>query len=67
MMKTDRLYNFIAFDDKLPVFADEGLLKISDIKGSTITSFKLNAKQGQRVWDIRNIEIRCIFLHIKSR
>ena len=47
---------WVAFDYKLPVFATEAVLRITDVTGKTITNFSLNAKQGQQVWDIRNIE-----------
>ncbi|RLD69768.1 MAG: hypothetical protein DRI87_09225 [Bacteroidetes bacterium] len=47
---------WVAFNYKLPVFATEAVLRITDVSGKTITTFTLNSKQGQQVWDIRNIE-----------
>ncbi len=45
-----------AFDYKL--FSDEsvGLITVSDINGKEITRFNISGKQGQEVWDTRNVK-----------
>lgn len=47
---------WVAFDYKLPKYASDAVLEITDLSGKAITAFKLNSKQGQYVWDIRDIE-----------
>ena len=47
---------WVAFDYKLPVYAGEAILQVSDIKGNWIVSFTLTSKQGQQVWDVRDIQ-----------
>lgn len=46
----------MAFDYELPQYTSEAVLQITDLSGKAITAFKLNDKQGQYVWDIRDIE-----------
>jgi len=48
--------NWVAFDYKLPIYANEAKLQVTNMKGNPITHFTLNSKQGQQVWDIRDIE-----------
>ena len=45
-----------AFDYMLPPYASEAVLQITDLSGKAIIAFKLNSKQGQYVWDIRDVE-----------
>lgn len=47
---------WVAFDYKLPIYAGEAVLQISDIKSNIVTAFILTDKYGQQVWDIRDIE-----------
>jgi hypothetical protein len=47
---------WVAFDYKLPTYAGEAVLQVSDMKGNLVTAFTLTAKQGQQVWDIRDIQ-----------
>jgi hypothetical protein len=46
----------VAFDYKLPTYAGEAVLQVSDMKGNLVTAFTLTAKQGQQVWDVRDIQ-----------
>ena len=48
--------SWVAFDYKLPVYASEAVLQVTDMKGNMVTAFTLTTKQGQQVWDIRSIK-----------
>ncbi|RLD50672.1 MAG: hypothetical protein DRJ05_19350 [Bacteroidetes bacterium] len=47
---------WVAFDYELPVYATGALLQVSGMNGKAIVSFRLSGKQGQKVWDIRDVE-----------
>jgi hypothetical protein len=47
---------WVAFDYKLPPYAGEAILQVLDIKGNCVTTFTLTSKQGQQVWDVRDIQ-----------
>jgi hypothetical protein len=47
---------WVAFNYRLPVYASEAVLQVTDMKGNTVTAFTLTSKQGQQVWDIRDVE-----------
>ncbi len=48
--------SWVAFDYKLPSYAGDAILEITDIKGSIISTFSLTNKCEQQVWDIRGID-----------
>jgi len=47
---------WVAFNFALPVHVNEAVLQITDVHGRSITSFVLTTKQGQQVWDIRDMK-----------
>jgi len=47
---------WVSFNFKLPVHVNEAVLQITDVHGKSITSFVITAKQGQQVWDIRDMK-----------
>jgi len=47
---------WVAFDYKIPDYAGESILQISDMKGNWVMKFTLTSKQGQQVWDVRDIQ-----------
>jgi hypothetical protein len=47
---------WVAFNFTLPVHVNEAVLQITDVHGKSITSFVINTKQGQQVWDIRDVK-----------
>lgn len=47
---------WVAFDFTLPVHANEAVLQISDAHGRSITAFVIKVKQGQQLWDIRDVK-----------
>jgi hypothetical protein len=47
---------WVAFNFTLPVHVNEAVLQITDVHGKSITSFVINTKQGQQVWDIRDLK-----------
>jgi hypothetical protein len=47
---------WVAFDYKLPHYAGEAILQVLDMKGNWVTTFTLTSKQGQKVWDVRDIQ-----------
>ena len=47
---------WVTFDYELPVYISEAVLQVTDMKGNMIIAFTLTTKEGQQVWDIRNIE-----------
>jgi len=53
---------WVAFNYKLPAYADKANLIITDISGKEIAVLTVNTKQGQKVWDIRKIE-RGVYLY----
>ena len=48
--------SWVAFDYTLPVHANEAVLQISDVHGRSIIAFVITAKQGQQLWDIRDVK-----------
>lgn len=57
---------WVGFEYKLPVYAGEAILQVTDVKGNLITVFTLTNKQGQQVWDIRNIETGVYLYTLKA-
>jgi serine protease AprX len=55
-----------AFEYKLPAQAQEALLQITDTQGKNVTSFALKAKQGQQLWDIRDVKKGTYFYILKA-
>jgi hypothetical protein len=47
---------WVAFNFTLPVHVNEAVLQITDVHGRSITSFVITTKQGQQVWDIRDVK-----------
>ncbi|MCD4695460.1 MAG: T9SS type A sorting domain-containing protein [Bacteroidales bacterium] len=47
---------WVAFDYTLPVYANDAVLQVTDMKGKSVTQFILNSKQGQQLWDVRDVE-----------
>jgi len=47
---------WVAFNYTLPVHVKEAVLQITDVHGRSITSFVITTKQGQQVWDIRDMK-----------
>ncbi len=47
---------WVAFNYTLPVHVNEAVLQITDVHGRSITSFVITTKQGQQVWDIRDVK-----------
>jgi hypothetical protein len=47
---------WVAFNFTLPVHVNEAVLQITDVHGKSLTSFVITAKQGQQVWDIRDMK-----------
>ncbi|MEW6136566.1 MAG: T9SS type A sorting domain-containing protein [Bacteroidota bacterium] len=47
---------WVTFDYKIPDYAGEPILQISDMKGNWVKKFTLTSKQGQQVWDVRDIQ-----------
>ncbi len=47
---------WVAFNYTLPVHVNEAVLQITDVHGRAITSFVITTKQGQQVWDIRDMK-----------
>jgi len=45
-----------AFSYTLPGSGSEGFLKISDISGKIVATIRIIGKQGQKIWDTRNIK-----------
>ncbi|MDD4373699.1 MAG: T9SS type A sorting domain-containing protein [Bacteroidales bacterium] len=48
--------SWVTFDFTLPVQINEAVLQISDVQGRNITAFVITAKQGQQLWDIRDVK-----------
>jgi len=48
--------DWVAFDYTLPENESTAILTLTDITGKTIESFNLNGKQGQKVWDTRDVK-----------
>ncbi|RLD40604.1 MAG: hypothetical protein DRI88_13405, partial [Bacteroidetes bacterium] len=46
----------VTFDYKLPVYMENAVFRISNMKGEIKTTFNIDDRQGQIVWDIRHIE-----------
>jgi hypothetical protein len=53
---------WVAFNFTLPVHVNEAVLQITDVHGRNITSFVINTKQGQQVWDIRDV-LKGVYLY----
>ncbi|RLD61251.1 MAG: hypothetical protein DRJ05_03025 [Bacteroidetes bacterium] len=51
-----------AFNYKLPAHIGSAVLQVTDVNGRNIASFTFTAKQGQYVWDIRDVE-RGVYLY----
>ena len=47
---------WVTFDYTLPVYMENAVLRISNMKGEIKTTFNIDDRQGQIVWDIRHIE-----------
>ncbi|MDP2724142.1 MAG: T9SS type A sorting domain-containing protein [Bacteroidales bacterium] len=47
---------YVAFNYQLPESKPEGIISISDMAGKEIQRFAVSGKQGQQVWDIRNVK-----------
>jgi len=48
--------SWVAFNYTLPVFINEALLEITDVKGNRIASFVVEQGFEQQVWDIRKVK-----------
>ncbi len=53
---------WVAFNYKLPTHTGNTVLRVTDVNGKNIASFTFIAKQGQYVWDIRDVE-RGVYLY----
>ena len=47
---------WVTFNYTLPHDANSGIISISDMAGKEIQRFAVSGKQGQQVWDIRNVK-----------
>ncbi len=47
---------YVAFNYQLPESKPEGIISVSDMAGKEIQRFVVSGKQGQQVWDIRNVK-----------
>jgi len=47
---------YVAFNYQLPESKPEGIISISDMAGKEIQRFAVSGKQGQYVWDTREIK-----------
>jgi hypothetical protein len=56
------------FKYSLPESSAEGVIKISDASGKLITTIPINGKQGQKIWDTREIRSGMYFytLHVSG-
>jgi len=57
---------WVAFDYKLPSYIERAVLTITDIEGRVITSFSINTKNGQKIWDARKIESGAYFYALEA-
>jgi hypothetical protein len=50
------------------IVSAEGVIKISDVSGKLITAIPINGKQGQKIWDTREIKSGVYFytLHVSG-
>jgi hypothetical protein len=48
--------DWVAFNYTLPTNESEGVIKIVDAKGTLANTIVISGKQGQKIWDIRNIK-----------
>jgi hypothetical protein len=56
------------FNYSLPDSDADGVIKISDVSGKLITTLPINGKQGQKIWDTREIKSGVYFytLHVSG-
>ena len=59
-------HTWAAFDYKLKDDKSVGQINITDISGKTVYQFKVNGKQGQKVWDTRSIAPGMYFYTLTS-
>jgi hypothetical protein len=57
---------WVAFDFKLPSYIERAVLTITDIEGRVITSFPIDAQDGQKIWDARKIESGAYFYALEA-
>lgn len=48
--------DWVEFNYTLPDENAKGIIKIIDVNGIMVTSFHVNGKYGQKVWDTRDIK-----------
>jgi hypothetical protein len=53
-----------SFNYKLPYNSTEGIIEITDVSGALIERFTVTGKEGQKVWDTRNIKSGVYFYTI---
>lgn len=58
--------SWVAFDYTLPVQVEEAVLQITDAQGRNVISFALKTKQGQQLWDIREVKKGTYFYNLKA-
>jgi hypothetical protein len=58
--------SWVAFDFTLPVHVNEAILQITDAQGRNVVSFTLKVKQGQQLWDIREVKKGTYFYNLKA-
>jgi hypothetical protein len=55
-VKPNPAKDWVAFNYTLPTNESEGVIKIVDAKGTLANTIVISGKQGQKIWDIRNIK-----------
>jgi hypothetical protein len=67
-VKPNPAKDWAVFNYSLPDSGAEGVIKISDVSGKLITALPINGKQGQKIWDTREIKSGVYFytLHVSG-
>jgi subtilisin family serine protease len=67
-VKPNPAKDWAVFNYSLPDSGAEGVIKISDVSGKLITALPINGKQGQKIWDTREIKSAVYFytLHVSG-
>jgi hypothetical protein len=58
--------NWVAFNYDLPVYVQDAVIEITDVKGNRVALLEVEAGLKQKVWDIRKIESGVYIYTLKS-